>query len=168
MDDTHLFPVKQGSRGHPSYMYAHTHAPESSQTDPHSPFIQYGMGGRDTVHQLWSANGRCARMRSRSTGQRCMLSSGATGAVWSRKPKPTKSLYLAGDNSIVLYKFGPNAKRMRFEMDLVLLAWPRRMHQSPRSIKCIIELRHADEYEVHLKYLLEMNVLRWFAAHGQA
>ncbi|KAK2880820.1 hypothetical protein Q8A67_018088 [Cirrhinus molitorella] len=45
MDDTHLFPVKQGSRGHPS-----THTPESSQTDCSSPSIQYGLGGRDTTH----------------------------------------------------------------------------------------------------------------------
>lgn len=47
MDDTHLFPVKQGSRGHPS-----THTPESSQTDRRSPSIHYGLGGRGTVRQL--------------------------------------------------------------------------------------------------------------------
>ncbi len=38
-------------------IHPHTHTPESSQTDRRSPSIQYGLGGRDTVHQLWSADG---------------------------------------------------------------------------------------------------------------
>lgn len=67
MDDTHLFPVKQGSRGHPS-----THTPESSQTDRSSPSIQNGLGGRDTVCQLWSADGW--HVYRQSTGWRSILS----------------------------------------------------------------------------------------------
>lgn len=123
MDDTHLFPVKQGSRGHPS---ARTRTGVKQTTVGHSfstvwvAVILYTGFDRRTG----DARGRAPDRLDKGT--RCLF--WAVGA--GLRSRSQLSLYLAADNSIVLYKFGRNAKR--FEMDLVLLAWPRRM-QSPIS-----------------------------------